>query len=292
MKPLPIALALSIAYTHAQSLNQTIVGCVDLECPASNVTPTDDNCTVADKSFTYVGLTRIPTENKDLEGKVSWTKGFNVINTADYGQTFDSVFYFGTTPDLDLADTGACAVFLHGIETQLSFDKVSVNTETAQGTCSDAMGSDCVNVLVERAKKLLNNFEGEAPSSEEVCSRLKDDLQKNMDDACASISNGPWSNLTFSALSGKAAWQPLSGDKNSSSTCWPVLPKENQLSLAGEYRTEGSDKIEDIKKALYSITPILTIFFPTGDQSIVSEADASLSCLKVVGPSRASAAHG
>lgn len=39
---------------------------------------------------------------------------------------------------------------------------------------------------------------------------------------------------------------------------------------------------------MYAITPILTLFFPTGNQSIVTEADASLSCLKVVGPSRAS----
>ncbi|KAI0505422.1 hypothetical protein F5B22DRAFT_627720 [Xylaria bambusicola] len=289
MKSLSIALALSTAYARAQDLKQTIVGCVDLECPASSAAPADDNCTVSDKSFSYVGLTRIPTENKDLEGKISWTKGFNVINTAEDGRTFDSVFYFGTTPDLDLGDTGACAVFLHGIENELSFDKVNVNVETAQGTCSDAMGPDCVNALVERAKKLFNNFEGDTPTSEEACSKLKDDLQKNIDDACASITKEPWTNVSVSALSGEAAYKPLSGDKNSSSTCWPVLPKENQLTLAGEYQTQGSDKIDEIQKALYSVTPILTVFFPTGKQSIVSEVDASLSCLKVVGPSRASA---
>lgn len=39
---------------------------------------------------------------------------------------------------------------------------------------------------------------------------------------------------------------------------------------------------------MYAITPIMTLFFPTGNQSAISEADASLSCLKVVGPARAS----
>ncbi|KAI8949784.1 hypothetical protein F4801DRAFT_385360 [Xylaria longipes] len=285
MKHLSIILALSVAYARAQELNQTIVGCVELECPADGA---NDNCTVADSSFPYVGLTRIPTDNKDLKGKVSWTKGFNITDTPDNGRTFHSAFYLGTSSDLDLGNTGACAVLLHGVEAALSFDKVDANKDTAQGTCSDAMGSDCVSALLDRAKKLLDSFGNDTPSSEEACAKLQDDLDKNMDDACLSISKGSWTNLTSTVLSGNGAPQPLSGDKNSSSTCWPVLPKEYQLTLESEYQTNGSLSVDEGEAALYAITPILTLFFPTGNQSIVTEADASLSCLKVVGPSRAS----
>ncbi|KAI0448487.1 hypothetical protein F5B21DRAFT_497427 [Xylaria acuta] len=288
MKHLSIVLALSVACVRAQELNGTIVGCVELECPPSSADNANDDCTVADSSFPYVGLTRIPTENKDLKGKVSWTKGFNITDTPDSGRTFHSTFYLGTSPDLDLGDTGACAVLLHGVEAALSFDKVDANQDTAQGTCSDAMGSDCVAALLDRAKKLLDSFGNDTPSSEEACVKLQDDLDKNMDNACLSISKGSWTDLTSAVLSGKGAPQPLSGDKNSSSTCWPVLPKENQLTLASEYQKNGSRQADEAQAAMYAITPILTLFFPMGNQSIVTEADASLSCLKVVGPSRAS----
>ncbi|KAJ3561539.1 hypothetical protein NPX13_g8908 [Xylaria arbuscula] len=289
MKYLPIGIALSLAHARAQELNQTIVGCAELGCPASSKNTVDDDCTIANSSFTYVGLTRIPTENKDLKDRVSWTKGFNVIGNDNGGSTFHSAFYLGTSPDLDLEDTGACAVLFHGIETALSFDSTNGSEETAQGTCSDAIGSSCVTALVDRAKKLLGSFGDDTPSSSEACAKLQEDLEKNIDDACQRVTKGSrWTNLTSIALSGKGAPQPLSGDKNSSSTCWPVLPKENQLTLASDYQKNGSDYAEDIGDAMYAITPILTLFFPTGNDSVVSEADASLSCLKVVGPARAS----
>ncbi|KAI1123466.1 hypothetical protein F5Y10DRAFT_270036 [Nemania abortiva] len=284
MKHLSIILALLVAYACAQALNQTIVGCIALQCPPSTESVVD-NCTVADSSFSIVGFTQIPTENNDLKGKVSWTKGFNATDNLHNNRTFHSSFYFGTSPDLDLGDTGACAVLFHGIEAALSFD--SFDKETAQGTCSDAMGSGCVTALLDRAKKLLDSFGNDIPSSEEACSKLQDDMLKNMDNACLSVSKS-WTNLTPTILSGNGALQPLSGDKNSSSTCWPVLPKENQLTLASEYYTKGGGSIDDLEAAMFAITPILTLFYPTGNQSIVTEADASLSCLKVVGPDRAS----
>ncbi len=58
------------------------------------------------------------------------------------------------------------------------------------------MGSDCVAALLDRAKKLLDSFGNDTPSSEEACAKLQDDLDKNMDNACLSISKGSWTNLT------------------------------------------------------------------------------------------------
>ncbi|KAI0440563.1 hypothetical protein F4803DRAFT_526882 [Xylaria telfairii] len=289
MKHLSVILALSVAYVRAQELNQIIVGCVELDCPPSSADKVDDDCTVADNSFSYVGLTSLPTQNTDLKGKVTWTKGFNITDTPDNNRTFNSAFYLGTSPDLDLSNTGACAVLFHGIETSLSFDLVDGDRDTAQGTCSDAMGGKtCVAALVDRAKRVLGTFGNDTPSSEEACAKLQDDLYNNMDAACLYTSKGSWTNLTSAVLSGKGAPEPLSGDKNASSTCWPVLPKENQLTLVSEYQKNGSRQADEAQAAMHAVTPILTLFFPTGNQSIVTEADASLSCLKVVGPSKAS----
>ncbi|KAI0399198.1 hypothetical protein F4802DRAFT_590694 [Xylaria palmicola] len=69
MQLLPIVMGLSVACACVQKLNRTIVGCIDLECPPSKTGPSDDDCAVADHSFSFAGFARIPTENKDLKGQ-------------------------------------------------------------------------------------------------------------------------------------------------------------------------------------------------------------------------------
>ncbi|KAI8623021.1 hypothetical protein F5Y19DRAFT_405725 [Xylariaceae sp. FL1651] len=270
--------------TQAKNLNQTIVGCVEVGCPsaADNV---DDNCTVVDRSFPYIGLTRLPAASDSLAG-ISWTKGFNITDDPDSVRTFHSSFYLGKPPDLKLDDTGACAVFLHGVYTTLTFgDDVP---EASQGTCLDAMGSGCVSALINRAKALFKGLGNDTVSGEDDCAKLQDELEKNMDDACLQVSKGSWTNLTSTVLIGHGVSRPISAQQNVSSTCWPVIPKQNQLTLVSEYQTQGSLLISDAAEAEFAITPILTVFYPTGKGSIIDNVDASLSCVKVVGPPLAS----
>ncbi|XXH02553.1 hypothetical protein Hte_008930 [Hypoxylon texense] len=280
--------ALAAAAAQAQDLNQTIVGCIEVECPAAadNV---NDNCAVADTgSFPSIGLTRVPTGNSALSG-LSWVKGFNITDSSS-GRAFHSSFYLGTPPGLNLTDsTGACAVFLHGASGSLSFGQ-NATSATAQGTCADAMGSSCVDALVSRARTLVEGYAGEddRPSISDVCARLQKDLEDGRDDACASISGGDWTNFTGVALTGDGAPQPLSQQQNASSACWPIIPKQDELTLISEYQTAGSDLIEDAEKAQWAITPVLTVFYSAGDRSLVTDVDASLSCVKTMGPARAS----
>ncbi|KAF3057233.1 hypothetical protein GL218_06102 [Daldinia childiae] len=282
------ALAAAAAQVQAQDLNQTIVGCVDVECPVSSTSNVDDNCTVADTgSFIYVGLTRVPTDNDALSG-LSWSKGFNV-GSSDNKREFQSTFYLGTPPDLQLDNsTGACAVFLHGASRNLAFP--GDNHETAQGTCADAMGSSCVDALVSRARTLVNGYNSgsERLSVSEACSRLQSDLEDSKDEACARISEGHWSNFTSAALTGEDASQPISQQQNSSSTCWPVIPKQDDLTLVSQYNYTGDTTFNDLEKAMWAITPIITVFYSAGNGSLVTETEASMSCIKVVGPPRAS----
>lgn len=185
----------SLACVRSQDLNSTIVGCVDLDCPASTADTANDNCTVADKSFTYIGLTRIPTSQKSLQG-LSWTKGFNIIDLPNNNRTFQNSFYLGTPPDLKLGSTGACSVFLNGVSTSLSFGGEDGKNETSQGTCADAMGSECVNALLSRANSFFKESENNNTSNTDRCSALQDHLHKNMDDPCLRISGGSWTNLS------------------------------------------------------------------------------------------------
>jgi hypothetical protein len=195
MKPSTTSLVLaSVAAVHSQDFNSTIVGCVGLDCPPSSADAANDNCTVASDSFTLVGLTRIPTTQEPLKG-VSWTNAFKIFDDQNGNRTFQSSFYLGTPPDLKLSSTGACSVFLHGVSTSLSFGGADGKNETAQGPCSDAMGSSCVNALLDRARALFKAQESETDRND-LCALLQDDMDKNMDDACKGITGGSWGKLS------------------------------------------------------------------------------------------------
>lgn len=118
------------------------------------------------------------------------------------------------------------------------------------------------------------------------------------------------------ALTGSGAPEPITSQQNASSTCWPVTAKQDDLTLVTDYlvpvstlikfvpsflrligttpsdqylfSSQGSDLIDDVAKAQWAITPILTILYPDGEGSPLNTTDAALSCIKVVGPSRAS----
>ncbi|RYP34248.1 hypothetical protein DL767_004371 [Monosporascus sp. MG133] len=277
-----LTIVLAAVTAHAQDPEKTIYGCVDVGCPASTQDSANDNCTVAGRSFPYVGITRIPTSSEALTG-LTWSKGFNI--TGDNESVFGSSYYLGSPPDLDLSNTGACAIFFHGASRSISFEPDTPNDEIDQGTCNDAIGSACVDALTARARNLDI---GDGASSEEVCARLRDDLEENMDDACAAITGGPWSNQIAVALTGNGAPEPITSQQNASSNCWPVTEKQNDLTLVSDYRIQGDGSIDDVYNAQWAITPILTLFYPNGEGSLVDAADASLTCVKVMGPALAS----
>ncbi|GAP85846.1 putative vacuolar sorting protein VPS1 dynamin [Rosellinia necatrix] len=281
-----ILASLACAHSHGH-LNSTIVGCIEVECPPSTADTANDNCTVIDTSFPYVGLTSIPATQEALEG-LSWTKGFHVVDSSHDNRTFQSTFFLGSPPEFKLDGTGACSVFLHGVSASLSFGDDHGKNETAQGTCDDAMGSECVSALIDQAKRFFKASENNNSSDASRCSAMRDHLYENMDNACSRISQGSWTNLSSTALTGRNSPQPIPAEKNSTSTCWPVLPKQNRLTNVASYTVLGTDFIGDAQAALVAITPILTVFYPTKDGSVVDDIDASLTCVKVMGPSKAS----
>ncbi|KAI0149960.1 hypothetical protein F4776DRAFT_187298 [Hypoxylon sp. NC0597] len=284
------AAAIAATRVHAQDLNQTIVGCVEVECPASSQDTANDNCTVADTgSFSSIGLTRVPTNDTAISG-LSWVKGFNITDSSS-GRNFHSSFYLGAPPSLSLnASTGGCAVFLHGVSGSISFGQNETDA-TALGTCNDAMGASCVSALTEAARSHISEYYSAGdnrPSTADACARLQSDLQSATFDSCAPIQRGSWNNFTAVALTGDGAPQPISQQENASATCWPITPKEDSLTLVSEYTQPGSDLVADADKAQWAITPILTVFYPASDGPQASDIDASLTCVKAMGPARAS----
>lgn len=102
---------------------------------------------------------------------------------------------------MNLSNTGACAIFFHGVSENLTFKQPGDTPQTMagrlgmDGTCSQALGSACVDYLTARAQKFAI-LGGDNASPQERCDELREDFEKNIDDACSQVNGGPWRNLT------------------------------------------------------------------------------------------------
>ena len=168
----------------AQDLNQTIVGCADVECPTMSGS-TSAECKLSNKTFTAVGLARIPVEADSLQG-LSWVEGVAVTDSGGKNRTFDKSFYLGTPPQLTLNGTGACALFFSQVSERVLFGKEDEDQSATQGTCDQAMSEKCVSAIISRAEALALD----GLSSTEACTKLEKEFQDNLDSECASSAPG------------------------------------------------------------------------------------------------------
>lgn len=181
---------LAAEIARGQDLNSTIVGCSTFGCPPVPGT-TSVKCHVVDKMFTALGLARIPVPSAALAG-LSWTFGLFVTeNDSRDKRIFDKSFYLGSPPGVNLTNTGACAVFFNEVSSRVVFDDPYL--QEAEGTCEEAMSTDCVNALINRA--IAVNVSG--LSTSDACRKIQTSFQEGVDSACASFATGSrWTGLT------------------------------------------------------------------------------------------------
>ncbi|KAH7327217.1 hypothetical protein BKA65DRAFT_64303 [Rhexocercosporidium sp. MPI-PUGE-AT-0058] len=266
---------LFIGTSHGQNLNSNIVGCAVIPCPDDSAG--NAKCTVIDKTFPNVGLARIPVTSQVLTG-LSWTEGV-AVNETNGNRTFEKTFYFGTPPKANLTGTGACAIFFNQVSKKVSF--ASSNVEEAQGTCQDAMNAQCVTALVARAEKVDITGLGNV----EACAKLENSFKETVDSACTVFADGDkWNAIIVKPLTGTGAAVPITSSQNSTSNCWPITPREYDLSLVTSVQAAGDFSVETASTNFYGITPILTLFYP-GNGSLITKAEAQMTCMKTVGPS-------
>ncbi|KAH8602513.1 hypothetical protein B0O99DRAFT_302 [Bisporella sp. PMI_857] len=268
-----------ISSACAQDLSSTIVGCLDVNCPQEPNNTTENNCIISDKIFENIGLARIPVvASSNLTG-FSWLEGASEDGgkEGDNLRTFHKSFYLGTPPDKDLNGTGACALFFEKVQNLRAFDGIPDYT-VSQGTCQNALGDQCVNALTKRARELdLSGLR-----SAEACTKLQATFQENMDDACKVYATATkWEGISVLPLSGPDASGPITPDQNSTSNCWPILPKQYNLTPVTSTSTQG-DYMENTTHAiLFGVTPILTLFYP-GNGSLLAQPESQLTCMKII----------
>ncbi|KAK7393861.1 hypothetical protein QQX98_013356, partial [Neonectria punicea] len=180
---LALAQALIAPGAVAQSLDETIVGCAEVECPTAGRS-TSAECQLVDKTLGMIGLARVPVEADALEG-LSWVEGVAIADPNDGNRTFDKSFYLGTPPSLSLNSTGACALFFTHVSDRVRFDDEDDDLSVSQGTCEEAMSKKCVSALISRAEDL----DVDGLSSGEACKKLQEEFEDNLDSECASFAD-------------------------------------------------------------------------------------------------------
>jgi hypothetical protein len=105
----------------------------------------------------------------------------------------------------------------------------------------------------------------------------------------------------IAALFGEGYAQPISEQQNSTSNCWPILPKSDNLTFVESMNTTVSpglttssvleppdvdfirETFSTLVKNFFSITPILTVFFTSsGSDGLGSQTGAQLTCVKAI----------
>ncbi|RYP08680.1 hypothetical protein DL765_008703 [Monosporascus sp. GIB2] len=266
-----ITLAALAGLSSTQELSGTILGCADVRCP--NLEDSADNvCTLVDRTFSDIGLVRIPTDVEEL----SWVQGNNI--TDDEGERrITSSFYLGTPFELNTGDTRACAAFFH--ESTARFPGGDV--DTAQGTCEQA-GVDiaCIDALVARARALR------VEDGEDACEKLQEEFLAKLDQECRGLAGTDrWESVRVRPIFGTGAPDVILSSDNLTSNCWPIEPKEHDLAFIESHEVTTRNLTDARTNDLfYDVTPILTVFYGA-ENGLVANFSSQMTCLKVVNSS-------
>ncbi|KAF7591549.1 hypothetical protein BBP40_001428 [Aspergillus hancockii] len=114
--------------------------------------------------------------------------------------------------------------------------------------------------LIERASKVIDGADGNS------CATLERELNRKSFEGCGNLGGKGrgLGNFTVSSFGNPST-------VSNSSNCWPVRPKSDQLA-----------EITVDTALAYKITPVLTIFYGDGNNSLVDRASSQMTCLKVI----------
>ncbi len=259
-------------FSFAQISNCDAVGC-----------PVDEyskpRCAVGNTTNARgLGVTsfRTPLSNQSL----TWTVLVHSVDEPP--NSFSRDFFLGTPPSLNLTDGGAsqhqgCALFFDGVTTTAKFPGES--PEYDQGTCNDALRSNCVDALRSQVQAELASLRpgssNNASSAASVCGRLGDALRSNIPRPCRIAVDGRWDEIQVRALTGPTVASPAPrGD------CHPTVEKDYNLTLVASHRlTAPSRNSTELASILFGVTPIMTVVYGGN----TSEPAIDMTCLKTVG---------
>ncbi|KIX02722.1 uncharacterized protein Z518_08664 [Rhinocladiella mackenziei CBS 650.93] len=217
---------------------------------------------------------------------LAWTVA---ISRADAGPgdltTYHKEIYIGQPSSLNLkeiATVSGCALIFTGATLQFGSNLAANPLEDENGSCADALPTQCVTDLMSEAQNLVNTTELQSGNLMN-CATLAQFLNARMPSTCPS-SFGSTDEISTPSLSGTNMSNP-----STLSTCHPALSKDYSLThLANMSASSEHPSSREAFEWLYGVTPVLTVFAPLDDGSSsegpsISAAEAHLTCLKPMG---------
>ncbi|KAK6001670.1 hypothetical protein QM012_002160 [Aureobasidium pullulans] len=219
-----------------------------------------------------IGL--LSTKSELANTNLTWIIGkFELRSTIEGNEsTVTRSFYLGTPSSVNLKSSDlsskGCAIFVVSKETgayQVYGQGAPQYTSTA--TCAGSIGKACVGDLNIKVKELAQS---NADADESVfCKNIAINFQNESPSSCYILTQRP--RIEAVAFTGPNAQQNIKSSGNSTSNCWPTLPKTNDL-------TKHSTMMLYTWPALIALTTLSsatsTVNEPTFDYVIVGGGTA------------------
>ncbi|KAK2767049.1 hypothetical protein FQN54_006367 [Arachnomyces sp. PD_36] len=265
------ALLLSSPLARANELSS----CLEVECPIQEGTVGAD-CQVANQTLSVVGVSSLsaPIPGQDQNLELAWTIGAQdypgVDSTEGVDRYIERVYYLGTP--------------LTKSDNKSLFYKTTPSTDSFS-YCQEYLQDDCVSALTSKISELTEDHTL-GSSDSDVCSKVGNALEKYITSGDAKSCSSLEDDLVLGSvtLTGPEAAEPLTAKQNSSSNCYPTLPKTNDLTREFSFNVSSSYYINETAPAIQGETPIFTMFWSKegDDDSSVEEANAQLTCLRPI----------
>ncbi|KAG9857901.1 hypothetical protein KCU98_g719, partial [Aureobasidium melanogenum] len=261
---------------HAQA--EILQGCAAVHCPNRYEDMLSSACQVVSTDMRLIGLM---TTQSELVNDLTWTVGDSGLQSTIVGneRTVTRSFYLGTPDSINLTASNlsfkGCAIFVVSPETgayQVYGQGAPQYTSTA--SCVGSMGEHCVEDLYAKVIELARSNAITDVSA--FCKNIAVGLQDSPPSSCYILSQQP--RIEAVALTGPSAQQAITSSENSTSNCWPTLPKTNDLTKIFEY-----DHVAQLNETVpwLGYTPLISVFAPVGNDT-ERDAEVNLACMKIV----------
>lgn len=208
----------SLISAASSSLSAPPVGCGKLGCPVQG---SNYKCVVGNESYTIVGASALQQQKGgSISSDLALVKAVNTMPGLGQGNTrpFDSVFYLGYPPSFGSSNSIGCFVFFDPPRDHFYKGSNGRQTQTT-GTCTDVISHQCVDQLLNLVSHTATDH----------CSAVTSALRHYPPAACKNLTGS--SGLSYFSAVPLDKPKAIVGKLNTSSTCWPVLPKSDSLAV-------------------------------------------------------------
>ena len=269
---------------------ETLLGCAAIHCPNLSPDHEEISCQVQDQDHTWVGIETVPNPIDASAGNFTWTLGVQPepylygghVNIPGVTQSF----YLGTPPGTNLADasyTGCALIFdrpdSHGFVLPYgSGDPTQVTSDSCGWGFGMDTGDQCLEDLQSAALGIAAAATY-AQNSTTICTNIADSISSMAPASCSRLQQNDIYPYTVYpvVLTGANAPKPISPSANTSSNCWPTLPKTNEITplYSFNYSTNSSF-------SWFAYSPVMSLFFDTENSASSPDRlrQSSFHCLK------------